>query len=72
MSARAEIAAGADEPTAVFVGVMGSETDRNGTLVTLWALQSVKNSAGHLGEQAGVALYGHTAVRFKIDCLHEI
>jgi hypothetical protein len=50
--------------------MMGSETDRHGTLVTLWALQSIENAAGHLREEAGVALNRHTTVRFKIECLH--
>jgi hypothetical protein len=68
---RAEVATGANKPAAVLVGVMGSETDGYGTLVALGALQSVENSAGHLGEEAGVALDRHTAVRLKFDCLHE-
>ena len=72
MSAGSEIAAGADEPASVFIGVMGSETDRNGTLVTLGALQPVEDAASHLREEASVALDGHKAFRSKFDCLHDL
>ena len=56
MRARPEIAAGTDEPAAVFIGMVRSETDRNRVQIALRALQSVEYTFGYLGEQPGVAL----------------
>ena len=45
MRAGAEVATRADEPAAILVGVMGSETDRDRPLIALGALKAVEHSA---------------------------
>lgn len=43
---RTEVAARADKPAAVFIRVVGSETDGDRTLITLRALEAVEHTAG--------------------------
>ena len=72
VSARAEVAAGADKPASILVGRVGREADRHGPLVTLGALQPIENSTRNLGQEPGVALDKRTAFRVRILFGHVI
>ncbi len=72
MSARAEVAAGADKPAAILVREMGREADGYGPLVTLGALQAIENTTRNLGQEPSVALDKRTAIRVRILLRHVI